>query len=73
MNKINPGMWMLLCDNYTHENIMVKVLKVDYLQKTAKVYMDLAAKKTDEEKPYETEVPLDCLKLPSVKTKKSKN
>ena len=70
--KIKPGMWMMLCDNYLEWNIMVKVLKVDEGNKTAIVYTDLAAKKTDEPRPYETEVSLDNLKLPSITSKKNK-
>lgn len=70
--KIKPGMWMMLYDEYSEGNIMVKVLKVDEGTKTATVYMDLAAKKTDEPVPYETEVPFENLMIPTIKVKKNK-
>lgn len=73
MNKnIKPGMWMVLYDEYTECNMMVKVIEVDNLTKTATVSMDLASKKTDKPEPWVTEVSFDALKIPTLKTKKNK-
>ena len=72
MKNIKTGMWMMLCDDYIEGNVMVKVLSVDENNRTANVYIDLAARKTDEAKPYETEVSIDYLKIPTLKIKKNK-
>ena len=70
--KIKPGMWMVFYDEYAESNIMVKVISVDTLSNTATVYMDLAAKKTDNPVPYESDISLDKLKFPAIKIKKNK-
>lgn len=72
MKNIRPGMWMVLSDKCAEGNVMVRVMAVNEVSKTATVYMDLAAKKNDEARPYVTEVDFEFLQMPTIKIKKNK-
>lgn len=72
MKNITVGSWMLLYDDISEQNVMVKILDKDDASKTATVKMDLAVRKTDKPEEYIATVRYDDLRQPHLKVKQKR-